>query len=436
MEAPNGIKERISMLAKGKSAAIFGAGASAKAAKALLEKLGIECAVYAEGSGKTGGENIYFESFDKFDPAKHSLVVYSPAFRPDNANIAAAESAGAVAICETDLSALAWRGKIIAVTGTNGKTTTTGFIAHALASSGIKCVAAGNIGKPLCAFCAEMEDTSGATAVCELSSFQTSRIKFLRPDALVWTNFAPDHLDWHRDLREYFEAKFNIVKNLRGKIMCAGESVAKAASEYSLKLPAFAKIFGENEYPPCPAPFDSPVQAQNFILSREILKAFGLADETIENAAKTFKLPAFRFSKPMEINSVRYYNDSKATNAHAAIAALKSLSSEKNLIWLGGGKDKFCDLGELVDTVKKCASGAVLIGQTASKLKPLLADMKLGAHICGSMDEAVKLCSKLAEKNSAVLFSPGFSSFGMFDGYAERGKSFEDAVLCLKNLNK
>ena len=89
MEAPNGIKERISMLAKGKSAAIFGAGASAKAAKALLEKLGIECAVYAEGSGKNGGENIYFESFDKFDPAKNSLVVYSPAFRPDNANISA-----------------------------------------------------------------------------------------------------------------------------------------------------------------------------------------------------------------------------------------------------------------------------------------------------------------------------------------------------------
>ena len=322
------------------------------------------------------------------------------------------------------------------MTGTNGKTTTTSFISHALSLNGTRSVAAGNIGKPLCAFCAENSDTSGITAVCELSSFQTSRIKFLQPDALVWTNFAPDHLDWHKNMEEYFFAKFNTVKNLRGEIMCAGDSVLKAAEMFSATLPDFAKIFGEKNLPPCPAPFNSPVQAQNYVLSCEILKSFGLSENAVEQAAKTFNLPAYRFSTPMTVGSIKFYNDSKATNAHAAIAALESLSGVKKLIWLGGGKDKFCDLQELTCAVKKYASGAVLIGQTAAKLKTLLSDIELGAHICESMDEAVKLCAELGGENSSVLFSPGFSSFGMFNGYAERRKSFENAVLCLKNLNK
>ena len=237
-------------------------------------------------------------------------------------------------------------------------------------------------------------------------------------------------------MEEYFFAKFNTVKNLRGEIMCAGDSVLKAAEMFSATLPDFAKIFGEKNLPPCPAPFNSPVQAQNYVLSCEILKSFGLSENAVEQAAKTFKLPAYRFSTPMTVGSIKFYNDSKATNAHAAIAALESLSGVKKLIWLGGGKDKFCDLQELTCAVKKYASGAVLIGQTAAKLKTLLSDIELGAHICESMDEAVKLCAELGGENSSVLFSPGFSSFGMFNGYAERGKSFENAVLCLKNLNQ
>lgn len=428
------IKKKIAAMSKGNSVAVFGAGVSGMAAKKLLDKLGIESDIYADGCA--AGTNANFKPFDKFRPEKHSLIVYSPAFRPDNQHIASGEAAGATAICETDLSAIAWRGKIIAVTGTNGKTTTTSFISHALSLNGTRSVAAGNIGKPLCAFCAGNSDTSGITAVCELSSFQTSRIKFLQPDALVWTNFAPDHLDWHKNMEEYFFAKFNTVKNLRGEIMCAGDSVLKAAEMFSATLPDFAKIFGEKNLPPCPAPFNSPVQAQNYVLSCEILKSFGLSENAVEQAAKTFKLPAYRFSTPMTVGSIKFYNDSKATNAHAAIAALESLSGVKKLIWLGGGKDKFCDLQELTCAVKKYASGAVLIGQTAAKLKTLLSDIELGAHICESMDEAVKLCAELGGENSSVLFSPGFSSFGMFNGYAERGKSFENAVLCLKNLNK
>ena len=153
------------------------------------------------------------------------------------------------------------------------------------------------------------------------------------------------------------------------------------------------------------------------------------------SSPKTFTLPDFRFSTPLEVNQVRFYNDSKATNAHATIGALQELKNEKHLIWIGGGKDKNCDLTELADVVCKYAKSAVLIGQTSAKLQALL-DGKLqdGVFVCNSMKEAVEKSMELAKKDSAVLFSPAFSSFGMFKSYADRGKSFKNEVLCLKNL--
>jgi len=428
------IREKIISLSKGKSVALFGVGISATSAKILLGKLGIESEFYAQGEGKHAEKSVDFKEFTPNDAPKHALVVYSPAFRPDNQWIKTAEESGAMAICETDLSALAFDGKIIAVTGTNGKTTLTSFITHVLNLNARQAIAAGNIGKPLCAFCAEFEETADKIAVYELSSFQTSRIKFLRPDALVWTNFAPDHLDWHVDMQEYFDAKLNLANSLRAQVMYAGSSVLEYAKKYDRHLPDFAKIMPEKNLPTCPAPFDSSVQAQNYTLALQVLANFGITANAVAEAAKTFKLPAFRFSSPIEKLGIRFYNDSKATNAHAAIAALDNLAGKKNLIWLGGGKDKYCSLDDLVVSIKKSAQGAVLIGQTAEKLKNLLGEMPLGVHACQTMEEAVQTSANLAGKGGNVLFSPAFSSFGMFSGYSERGKSFENAVLCLKNL--
>ena len=150
---------KISELCGGESAAVFGAGTSGKAAKALLEKAGMEVVVYDKNGGGSC-EKIFDESSAK----KHRLAVYSPAFRPDHEWVQLAEKAGARAICEPDLSALAWSGKIYAVTGTNGKTTLTSFLERALNLAGINAVSAGNIGKPLSAFCAEMDDTSTTAA--------------------------------------------------------------------------------------------------------------------------------------------------------------------------------------------------------------------------------------------------------------------------------
>lgn len=422
--------EKIRALAGGADAAIFGAGASGRAAAELLKRAGVGFSVYAQDAG---APDFAAKPFGAGAAKAHRLVVYSPAFRPDHEWIRLAEESGAAAICEPDLSALAWEGKIYAVTGTNGKTTLASFLERALNLAGIRAVAAGNIGRPLSAFCAEMEDSSNAAAVCELSSFQTSRLKFLRPDALLWTNFAPDHLDWHKDMREYFCAKFNLVKALRGELLFISKDVAEAAEEYGMEMPAFAKIPADMAPSACPKPFGTSVQSRNFAMASEFLKSLGLQSAAAE-AARGFALPKYRFGEPVEARGVKFYNDSKATNAHAAIAALRELSGAKSLVWIGGGKDKNCDISELAAEIAKTAKGAALIGQTAGKLAKMLRSSGVDARVCGSMKEAVEIAAKMAGDGGSVLFSPGFSSFGMFSGYADRGKSFQNEVLCLKNL--
>ena len=412
----------IRRLAHGKPVAVFGAGVSGKAVERLANKAGLDCVLYAENGGAV---------FDSSAAQKHALAVYSPAFRPDNKWIAAAQNAGCKCVCEPDFAALLCEGKIIAITGTNGKTTITRFLEKALCDCGFDAVAAGNVGTPLSQIYAD--GGTRKTVVCELSSFQTMRLEYLRPDALIWTNFDADHLDWHKDLREYFLAKFNLVAALKSEVFIAGSSVESNAEKFGINLPPFARIFDESKSYPAPAPFSSAMQSRNFRAVEMLWEALGLDEKALENSAKTFALPKFRFSSPKNVGGVRFFNDSKATNVHAAVAALREMKGEKNLVWLGGGKDKNCDLRELADTVAQTCKAAVLIGQTAEKLAALLSERNIPCRMEADMQSAAARCFELAGESGAVLFSPAFSSFGMFAGYADRGKCFDEAVLCLKN---
>ena len=420
-------KQKILKLTANKPVAIFGAGVSGVAVKNLLNKIGVECVIYAENLNKC---------FTEKSVEEHKLVVYSPAFRPNHKWIEIAEKKHLECICETDLSALAWQGKIIAVTGTNGKTTLTSFLTHALNFVGKKAISVGNIGTPLSQICAEKDFDDATIAVYELSSFQTSRLKYLHPYAVLWTNFDSDHLDWHESLEEYFYAKVNLVKALTKEIFIAGSSVEKYANNFAYKLPSFTEILDEEKLQKAPAPFSSTIQAKNYAIAKGLWQKLSLDEKALEQACKSFELPQFRFSLPEKIGNIKFYNDSKATNAHAAIAAIKELAKEKNLIWLGGGKDKCCDLSELINCIAIHCKGAVVIGQTAEKLKELLEEKSINVKIAKDMAEAVENAYELALEDGCVVFSPAFSSFGMFAGYAERGKSFQNAVLCLKNSKK
>ncbi len=419
--------QKIIDLASDKPVAIFGAGLSGRAVENLLQKLSIKSVIYAQDT-----ENHFTESCADL----HKLVVYSPAFRPDNEWIKLAEQHGLECICETDLSALAWNGKIIAITGTNGKTTLTKFLTHALNYAGKTAIAVGNIGTPLSQICANSNYDTSTIAVYELSSFQTSKLKYLSPDALLWTNFDSDHLDWHRDLHEYFSAKFNIVHALTNNIFVAGSSVETYAKKFDINLPKFTKIFNEQNKYVAPAPFSSGIQARNYQAVKLLWEELSLDEQLLLEACKTFELPQFRFANATKIGNVKFYNDSKATNAHAAIAAINELANKANVVWLGGGKDKLCDLSELVENVCKHCSSAVLIGQTSEKLKELFNKKNFHSEIASNMNIAVEKAYTLAKEDGSVIFSPAFSSFGMFANYVERGKSFQNAVLCLKNTKK
>ncbi len=419
--------DKIKKLANGKPVAIFGAGVSGVATKKLLDKIGIASEIYAENLGTI---------FNESKAQTHSLVVYSPAFRPDNDWINITNKNGLECICETDLSSLVWRGKIVAITGTNGKTTLTKFITHALNLAGEKAIAVGNVGTPLSEICAQGNFNENTIAVYELSSFQTLKLKYLKPDAVIWTNFDSDHLDWHKDLKEYFTAKLNLANALSTNVFIAGSSVKAFAEKLQIKLPQCAKIFDEKNPPIAPEPFSSKIQSKNYLAAKLLWSELGLDASILEKACESFELPKFRFSHPEKIGDVNFFNDSKATNAHAAIAAIEELSTSSNLIWLGGGKDKLCDLSELVECVTTHCKGAVLIGQTAEKLQNLLSEKSVKSFKAETMQQAVEMCFELASPNGDVIFSPAFSSFGMFAGYAERGKSFDDAVLCLKNSKK
>ena len=413
--------KKLERLSGGKKVALWGKGASAAAAEKLFAKAGISCEYYGDGE----------REFDLPSAKSHRLAVYSPAFQNSHRFFKTAREANVAALGEPDIAGACWNGRIIAITGTNGKTTLTSFLALALRKAGFEAVSAGNIGTPLCEFIES--DAESRIAVCELSSFQAMRLKYLKPDACLWTNFAPDHLDWHLDMREYFLAKLGLARLLKKEIFVVGKSVADFAAKENIALPRFVQIAQKESAPNPPPPFDNSIQAENFALALAFWKKWALPENALYGAAKEFSLAKFRFAKTAEIRGATFFNDSKATNAHAAMAALRELKG-KRIFWIGGGKNKNCDNSELAECVRECAEGACLIGQTAEILKNEIKSLPKGIFTCKTLREAVEIAFENSKNGGNVLFSPAFSSFGMFKNYSERGKAFDVAVANIGNF--
>ena len=407
--------KKLERLSGGKEVALWGEGASTRSAEKLFAKAGIPCRYYADGGA----------NFDESAAKNHRLAVYSPAFQNSHKFFEAAKKANVATLGEPDIAGMCWNGKIIAITGTNGKTTLTSFLAHALNKAGCAAVSAGNIGTPLCEFIES--DIESRIAVCEISSFQAMRLKYLRPDACLWTNFAPDHLDWHIDMREYFLAKLELARLLKKEIFIIGKSVADFAAAEKIALPDFAQIAEKGSVQNPPPPFDNSIQSENFALALAFWRKWALPEEALYGAAKEFSLAQFRFAKTAEICGAAFINDSKATNAHAAIAALRELKG-KRIFWIGGGKNKNCGNSELAQCLRECAEGACLIGQTAEILKNEIKSLPKGIFTCKTLQEAVEIAFENSKNGGNVLFSPAFSSFGMFKSYADRGRAFDAAV--------
>lgn len=403
--------------------AIFGAGVSGGGVCALLAGLGADGVIYdAKGT-----------PFTARAANAHRLVVFSPGFATDHPWLVAARAAGCECIGELDFASLFWRGGIIAVTGTNGKTTLTEFLTHALRAAGRVAHATGNIGHSFSQLVAETEGGAREMiAVVEVSSFQAETLQRLHPNATLWTNFAEDHLERHLRLENYFAAKWNLVARTTSGAIFAGSSVQRFARRFDRPLPAAAAV--ETEARPADPQLAGTVfadypQRENFLLASAWWQTTGLPMDSLVRAAHDFQLGAHRLAAVGIYEGVTYWNDSKATNFHAVEAALARFNAP--VVLIAGGKSKGGDLAGFVHRIAPRVKHAILIGQTSAELAFHCSSFRVAHTTCGSLAEAVRRAAELASAGDNVLLSPGFASFDMFRGYSDRGEQFNELVRTL-----
>ncbi len=402
--------------------AVLGAGVSGRAAGRLISRLGGSAQLYDE----QGGEGIEAT----FRAGTHRLVVFSPGFAANHTWIAAARSAGAICLAEVDFASLCWRGSVVAITGTNGKTTVTEFLTYALGQVGYDAVAVGNVGQAFSETVVEREGGApDSIAVCEISSFQAEALRHFRADAALWTNFAEDHLERHNSMADYFMAKWRLFERCVGGDVFAGSSVARAAEAYGQPLPEGALIDTED-----PAGdvllsgtvFEEPPHRENFLLAAAWWRAAGLREPALYAAARTFALGPHRLARVAVQGGVTWWNDSKATNFHAVEAALGRF--REPVILIAGGKAKGGDLAAFVDRIASRVKQVMLIGETRSILATLMGARVIRHRVCADLADAVSQAAAVAVTGDHVLLSPGFSSLDQFAGYAARGDHFENLV--------
>lgn len=381
-----------------------------------------------------------------------NLIVRSPSFLNENKWIKFAESCGIQCVGELDLGAYFWRGKVIAVTGTDGKTTTTEFLTHALKHSGYGAVAIGNNGSPFINIIDSEFNNESSYAVVEVSSFQAESLQLFRPDYVLWTNFASDHIDAHYSLHEYFAAKYKIIELIKKcdeKHVFIGESVL----DYTKIDPSFPLIKSQYVHTniahlPHDSSLNISVQHENYALIEHFWITLGFSIQDLKTAASSFVLTRHRLQKIATVKTkkndgyVSFWNDSKATNFHSFKAALDSF--EEKLIVIVGGKSKEEDLILYVTEILNKAKIVLSLGYTGKILyeelckkdtnKVLKMVKFYGSGRENAEDVIAEIVSEafsIASKGDHVLFSPGFSSFDMFDNFEQRGNFYEKYVLRL-----
>jgi len=404
--------------------AVLGGGVSGRGVLALLEKIEAGGHLYDE---KQSGA---LTEFTAVDATAHRLVIFSPGFRPEHRWLVAARTAGCLCLGELDFAALFWRGTVIAITGTNGKTTSTEFLTHALRQVGRDAHATGNVGFSFSQLAADLDGGQAETvAVCEVSSFQSEVFVHFRADAALWTNLAEDHLERHEGLRAYFEAKWKLLDRTVGGVVLVGSSVQRFAADLGRALPAEACVATEDQSADVllsGTVFAQYPQRENFILIAAWWRQAGLAESALYAAAHSFVPGRHRLAQVAQIDGVTYWNDSKATNFHAVEAALSGFGAPVLLII--GGRAKGGDFSGFVSRIVRRVKHAFIIGETRQTLADACVTHHVPFTLCSTLDEAVQKAAGRAVAEDHVLLSPGFASFDMFKNYEDRGDQFEKVV--------
>ena len=338
--------------------------------------------------------------------------------------------------------------KLIGITGSNGKTTTTSLTYHILKYAGLNVGVAGNIGQ---SFAFQVATCDYDFYVLELSSFQLDGVDKLKLDVSVLLNITPDHLDrYNNSIEQYINSKFNIIKNTDSKsvfiynlddvnITNRIKQLSLLNSAYGFTLnPLRGKGAGVENGNLC-LDINSPIRilesnvslrgkhnAYNVMASAIIASVLNVKTENIISAVKSFQPIEHRMERVTNINGVEYINDSKATNVDSTFYALDSI--EKDIVWIAGGVDKGNDYRDLLPLVDKKVKHLICLGKDNKKLIETFSNLVESIHVAETASEAVQIAYDLGTPNDTVLLSPACASFDIFGSYEERGFKFKQAV--------
>ena len=445
---------------KDKKVLVFGTGLSGIGAAALLYKKGAEPVIY-DGNVKTEPEQVK-EKLGKDIPARIligdlpeevldelDLAVLSPGVPIDIPAVNMLRDRGIPIWGEVELAYANSKGNVLAITGTNGKTTTTSLLGEIMSLHQESVFVVGNIGTPYTGVALETDEES--VTVAEISSFQLETIDTFRPKVSAILNITPDPLNRHHTMEEYIRVKESIAKNQGEEDTCVLNYEDEALREFGKTLKCQVLFFsslrtleqgiyleegrityrnGEKKTVICHvSELNLPGRHnyENVMAAAGMALSYGVPAEEICMAVKQFQAVEHRIEYVTEKNGVVYYNDSKGTNPDAAIKGIQAM--DRPTLLIGGGYDKESSYDEWILSFDGKVKYLVLLGETREKIAR-------AARTCGfdnilfadTLEEAVKICAERAESGDAVLLSPACASWDMFPSYEVRGRKFKEYV--------
>jgi UDP-N-acetylmuramoylalanine--D-glutamate ligase len=444
---------------KGKKVLVVGLGKSGLAAALFLRHRGAQVTVSdirsAEALAKDipalldEGINVEAGGHGLLTFRRQDLIVVSPGVPLNTPELSQVRSFGLPIIGELELAARFLKGKTLAITGSNGKTTTTALLGEILVAAGLPTLVGGNIGVPVIELIEQSTDETWS--VLEVSSFQLESTQEFHPAIAVILNITPDHLDRHGSFENYARAKERIFANQdehdflvlnEDNVRSASSASHSAAKVYMFDIedPVDQGAWVEGGQVVFRAGKDSPVETviplsgiplkgehnvENVLAAVCAARLVGVSAEVIRHAIEHFRAVEHRLEYVATINGVEFYNDSKATNVDATAKAIASFPSGIHLIL--GGKDKNSDYTLLADLLKSRVKGVYTIGSAAAKIESHLRGV-VPIHSCDTLDKAVLAAVTAAHPGDVVLLAPACSSFDQFESYEHRGRVFKELV--------
>jgi UDP-N-acetylmuramoylalanine--D-glutamate ligase len=377
---------------------------------------------------------------------RQDLIVPSPGVAPTMPALAAARAIGVPVWSEIELAWRFLRGRLLCITGSNGKTTTTSLVGHILETAGLPVQVAGNIGTPLISR-VDLSSDQGFTVI-EASSFQLESIVAFRPDIAVLLNITPDHLDRHGSLEAYSRAKARMFQNQGAgdaAILNADDAVAAQYAPAEPRVFWFSRqkrvasgcyLRGEEIVFRCDGVESVLLErktiglrgnhnVENVLAAAAAARLAGAEPAAIAEGVRTFAGVEHRIEYVATISGVEYFNDSKATNVDATLKALDAFAG--NVLLILGGKDKGSDYGILRASLRSHARMALLIGSAAGKIESQLAGA-VPLERAGTLARAVEMAARHAQAGDTVLLAPACASFDQFESYEHRGRFFKQLV--------